>query len=123
MSDQRDPQTYAIIGAAMEVHGILGSGFLESVYHEALAVELSHLDIPYVRERSLSVIYKGEALPCLFRADLICYDTILVELKAQMRLSGTEDAQIVNYLKTSGLKKGLLLNFGASRLDYKRFVF
>jgi GxxExxY protein len=101
----------------------LEMAFLSRFIMKPLAVELSRLDIPYVRERSLSVIYKGEALPCLFRADLICYDTILVELKAQMRLSGTEDAQIVNYLKASGLKKGLLLNFGASRLDYKRFVF
>ncbi len=106
----------------MEVHGILGSGFLASVYHEALSRELSHLNIPYARECSLPVIYKGEALPCLFRADLICFGTILVELKAQTRLSGTEDAQVVNYLKASGLKKGLLLNFGASRLDYKRYV-
>lgn len=119
---QGDPQTYAIIGAAMDVHRALGRGFLESVYREALTVELESRGIPFVREAPLSVTYKGQILPCQFRADFLCFNRIIVELKAVARLSAVEDAQVLNYLKVSGLEVGLLFNFAAPSLQHKRFV-
>ena len=122
MVEQRDPQTYAIIGAAMEVHNELGPGFLESVYHEALAFELAQASIPFLREYALPVVYKGQALPCFYKADLICYELVLVELKALTRLSLADDAQVLNYMKASAMSKALLFNFGASKLEYRRFV-
>ena len=120
--DVRDPETYAIIGAAMEVHRVLGCGFLESVYQEALAVELSQRSITFRREAPLMITYKALLLSCGFRVDFICFDTILIELKALVTLSSLEEAQIINYLKASGLKKVLLINFGGQSLQYKRFV-
>ncbi len=117
-----DSDTYAIIGAAMEVHNVLGQGFLESVYSEAMVVELTARGIPFRRECPLSVHYKGTALPCQFKADFICFDRVLVELKALARLSGTESAQILNYLKATRIAKGLLINFGSAKLEYKRYV-
>jgi GxxExxY protein len=116
-----DPQTYAIIGAAFEVHKLLGQGFLESVYQEALAWELSERGIPFLKEQDLSVQYKGHILKCSYRADFVCYREIIVELKAIGSLTTKEHAQLLNYLKATGLSRGLLLNFGASRLETKRF--
>jgi GxxExxY protein len=121
MSDQRDPETYAIIGAAMEVHNTLSYGFLEPVYHEALTIELTRAGIPFRRECALPITYKDTVLTCHYRADLICFKNVLVELKALTRLSGAEDGQILNYLRASGLEKGLLINFGTPKLEYKRF--
>ena len=120
---QKDPQTYRIIGAAIEVHRQLGHGFLEAVYREGLAVELAERGIPFSQELDLPVYYKGKLLPCSYRADFICFGEVIVELKALGELSGTEEAQIINYLKASGLSRGLLLNFGTPRLQHKRFVF
>ena len=120
--DQRDPDTYAIIGAAMEVHRRLGHGFLESVYHAALAIELERVGIPFERERALTISYRDVILPCQFRVDFICFQSTLVELKALAGLSGADESQVINYLKASGLKKGLLINFGAPTLQHRRFV-
>ena len=121
--DDRDPRTYAIIGAAMEVHKELGSGFLEAVYQEALAIEFSKRDISFRGEVALPLSYKGELLSTSYRVDYICFESVVVELKAISRLSGKEESQIMNYLKATGLTTGLLLNFGSESLEYKRFVF
>jgi len=121
-SEQRDPETYAAIGAAMEVHRRLGHGFLESVYHAAFAIELERNEIFFERERALSISYRDVVLPCQFRADFVCFRSLLVELKATVGLTGVDDSQVINYLRVSGLKKGLLLNFGTPTLQYRRFV-
>ena len=119
-SKERDPQTYAIIGAAIEVHKTLGSGFLEAVYQEALAVELQRRDIPFKREVSLPIFYKGMTLSCAYRADFVCFKNVVLELKAEDALTSTDQAQILNYLKATGFERGLLINFGAKSLERKR---
>jgi GxxExxY protein len=121
-TDNRDPRTHAIIGAAMEVHNVLGRGFLEHVYQSALAVELTARAVPYCREADLPIWYKGRILDCHYRADFICFDSVIVELKAIDQLGNVEMAQMLNYLKATGLHLGLLLNFGARRLEYQRVV-
>ena len=118
----RDPQTYAIIGAAMEVHRVLVCGFLEPVYQQALAKELLLRGIPFRREVELPITYKGDLLVVTYKADFICYDAVIVELKALDRLSGREKAQVINYLKASEIERGLLLNFGTVRLEYERLI-
>ena len=114
---QRDPETYAIIGAAMAVHGELGHGFLEPVYQEALEREFIARSIPYEREHSLPILYRGALLKTIYRTDFICHGTVIIEIKALQELSGREEAQMLNYLKASCLTKGLLINFGAPSLQ------
>ncbi len=120
-TEQDDPQTYAIIGAAMSVHQELGSGFLEAVYQEALAIELKERGVPFIRECELPVFYKMTQLNTKYRVDFYCYDAIPVEIKALSSISDIEIAQEINYLKICRQPKGLLLNFGAPSLQYKRF--
>ena len=118
----RDPRTYAIIGAAMEVHRELGPGFLEAVYHEAMMIEMEKREIPFLHEVELPLFYKGRRLKTTYRADFICYGEIVVELKALSRLSGKEESQIIHYLKTTQHEVGLLLNFGTESLQYDRYI-
>ena len=113
--------TRKIIGAAMEVHSTLGCGFLESVYEEALAVEFGLRDVRFERQKSLDVFYKGTDVR-KFICDFLVGETILVELKAIKELTETDTAQVLNYLKATDLKLGLLLNFGAPSLHYKRSI-
>ena len=119
---RRDPQTYAIIGAAMTVHRALGSRFLEGVYQAALSVGFDEVRIPYRREVALPIYYRHTLLTVHYRIDFICFSEVLVELKAQERLTPREDSQLINYLAASRLGRGLLLNFGALSLEFKRFV-
>lgn len=119
---QKDPETYAIIGAAMEVHRVLGNGFLEGVYQDALEIEFAHREIPYSREHSIPVSYKGHVLGMPYRADFVCFGSIIVELKAVKSLTDIESAQVLHYLKATALERALLINFATPRLDYKRFI-
>ena len=115
-------KTYAIIGAAMEVHRVLGPGFLEAVYQEALDIELRERGIPTRREVALPVYYKGRLLSSSYRADFICYDSIVIEVKATSGLTTVDYAQLLNYLKATGYEVGVLLNFGTKSLEHKRLV-
>jgi len=119
---EQDPRTYKIIGAAMEVHRQLGCGFLETVYQEALALELNNRDVPYSRELRFPVSYKGHPLSTRYRPDFVCFDSVIVEVKALSRLSSVEESQVINYLKVTGYHTGLLLHFGARSLQQRRFV-
>jgi len=119
----RDEKTYAIIGAAMEVHKELGNGFLEAIYQEALEREFTYQEIPYKSQPPVRIEYKGKPLKKKYEPDFICYDDVIVEIKAMDKLSSNEHAQIINYLKASRLKVGLLINFGAKSLEHKRFVY
>ncbi len=100
---QRDPRTYAVIGAAMHVHKTLGCGVLKAIYQEALELELQHRDIPYRREAARPILYGGHQLSTSYRADCICYECVIVELKALAQLGGHEEAQIINYPKSHRL--------------------
>jgi GxxExxY protein len=119
---ERDPQTSAIIAAAIEVHRLLGRGFLEYVYRTPLELELLDRGIPCKREVQYPIIYKGRRTGIAFRVDLVCYGAVIVELKAMKQLTGAERAQTINYLRASGLKRALLLNFGTPLLGIERFV-
>ena len=107
----------------METHKELGCGFLEAVYHEALEREFTAQEIPFRSQPIVEIKYKGKPLEKKYQPDFICYDEVVVEIKAISGISGNEEAQLINYLKASGLKVGLLLNFGAKSLEHKRFVY
>jgi GxxExxY protein len=116
-------EVYAIIGAALTVRKELGVGFLEAVYQEALAIEFQHQGIPFSSQPPLTIHYKGQALRKEYVADFLCHEKIIVEIKAISKLSGNELAQLLNYLKATGLKVGVLINFGSmGELEWKRVV-
>lgn len=118
-----EEEVYKVIGAAIEVHRILGPGFAEAVYQEALEMECRLRKVPFISQKELRVVYKGAMLNKYYLADLVCYDKIIVELKALDQLTDKETAQILNYLKATGLRVGLLINFGVSgKLEWQRFV-
>ena len=119
---ERDPRTYAIIGAGMEVHSELGCGFHEAVYKEAFEIELTKRGIPYEREKTLRVRYKDIVLQKEYAADFVCFGEVIVEAKALPKLTGKEESQLLNYLKAADLHVGLLLNFGAESFEYRRMV-
>ena len=117
-----DRATFDIIGAAMAVHGELGCGFVESVYCAAFAFELQDRGISFRREVRLPIEYRGRVLPVSFRVDFICHDDVLVEVKALHALGPIEHAQAINYLKAAKCRRGLVLNFGSTSLQFKRVV-
>ena len=116
-------EAYKIIGACMNVHRELGQGFLEAVYQEALALEFIEQKIPFRKEAKIEIYYKESTLEQYYVADFICYENIIVELKAVTSLEPTHTAQVLNYLKATDLTLGLLVNFGTTSLESKRLVF
>ena len=119
---EKDELTGKIINACMEVHNELGNGFLEPVYQEALEEEFKIQGIPYVREKLLPVMYKGKQLKKEYYADFVCYDDIIVELKAVSVLSKPHKAQVLNYLNAANKEIGLLINFGETKLKWERLT-
>jgi len=115
-------EVFAIIGAAMEVHRVLGSGFLEAVYQEAMEIEQTERKIPYKPQNELPIHYKSHLLRKTYIVDFVDYEKIIVEIKAINQLSALEEAQLLNYLKATGFELGLLINFGAEKLQWKRMV-
>jgi len=116
-------EVYAIVGAAMEIHSNLGAGFLEAAYQEALEIEFAARRIPFDRQKQLHIVYKGHQLKCDYVADFVCFGQIIVEIKALDRLTTREEAQLLNYMKATGARVGLLLNFGSyHELQWKRMV-
>jgi GxxExxY protein len=116
-------EVYQIVGGALEVYWQLGRGFLEPVYQEAMEMELRRRCIPFESQKPLTIVYKGQALLKEYVADFILFGQIIAELKACERLSGREEAQLLNYLKATGMRVGLLFNFGSAiKLEWKRYV-
>lgn len=115
-------EVYQIVGAAMEVSNHLGCGFLEAVYQEALGLEFSDRQIPHVQQKRIQIKYKNTVLQKEYIADFVCYEQIIVEIKAIRQLTSIEEAQILNYLKATGHPVGLLLNFGSPKLEWKRYA-
>jgi len=107
----------------MEVHKELGFGFLEAVYQEALEREFVSQGVRFKSQPVIEISYKGKVLNKTYQPDFICFGEIIIEIKALSKLSGLEEAQLINYLKATGLKVGLLVNFGSKSLAYKRFVY
>jgi GxxExxY protein len=116
-------EVYAIVGAAMEVYNELGAGFLESVYQEAMELEFGDRGIPFQAQVPLRIRFKDRVLKKAFCADFICFGAVLVELKAMEQLTKREEAQVINYLRATGLRVAVLINFGdPGRLDWTRVV-
>jgi GxxExxY protein len=116
-------ECYNIVGLCMAVHRELGSGFLEAVYQEALEIEFRKADLDYIRECQIEIDYKGVVLEKKYYADFLCYGEIIVELKAVKALDDNYMSQIMNYMKATHKKVGILVNFGARSIEYKRIVF
>ena len=116
-----EQETYQIIGAAMKVHSVLGPGFTEKVYQEALAIEFAGCGIPFEREKEIHAVYKGVELTSTFIPDFICYDKIIVEIKAVKELDDVHRSQAINYAKIAGFSLSLLINFGEESLVKERF--
>ena len=115
-------ESYKIIGACMKVHSDLGAGFLEKVYQEALSIQFNKADIPFQQEVKLSLFFDGQKLNKWYKADFVCFENIIVEIKAHKFLGDTDSKQLLNYLKASNYRLGILVNFGTPSLTYKRIV-
>jgi GxxExxY protein len=115
-------ETFRIRGAVFEVHGTLGSGFLEPVYQECLALEFGERGIPFRAQQALTLEYKGRRLKQTYVPDFICFEQIIVELKVAREFAPEHRAQTINYLRATGMKLGLLVNFGSSEAKIERFA-
>ena len=116
-------ESYKIIGACMEVHKELGMGFREIVYKDALEIEFKESNIKFSREKQYDIFYKGKKLPRKYYADFVVFDSIILEVKAATTIVNPFVYQTINYLKTSGMRLGIIVNFGEKSLTYKRVVF
>ncbi len=116
-------ESYEIIGACFEVYNEMGCGFLENVYQECLGIEFAQRSLPFVAKQELKIAYKQHLLKCVYLPDFVCFDRIIVELKALAALTNEHRSQVHNYLKATGHKLGLLINFGSSEgLQHERIV-
>jgi GxxExxY protein len=115
-------EVYAVVGAAMEVHREKGCGFAEPVYQECMEIELAGRKVPAEAQKEMAIFYKGRQLKKTYLADFVAFGKIIVELKALDKLTSREESQVINYLKSSGLEVGVLINFGALSLEWKRIV-
>ena len=115
-------ESYKIIGACMKVHSNLGSGFLEAVYQEALEDEFLRQKVPFKKQVKLNVYYDGKLLKKFYKADFVCYDKIIVEIKSAQFLHQDQSKQTLNYVKATQYKLGILVNFGQSSLVYRRLL-
>jgi len=116
-------EVYQIVGAAIEVHKNMGIGFMEAVYQECLEVELKERNIQFDSQRQVQIHYKDKLINKYYIPDLICYGEIVVELKAIEQLTGREEAQIINYLRATKYRIGILINFGSkTKLEWKRLI-
>jgi GxxExxY protein len=121
--DKKDSFSYEIIGDAMEVHRELGPGFLEAVYQEAMEIELKERKVPFTAQPQVKLYYKQFPMNKYYIPDFVCFDSHLVEIKAETCLTRVDEAQLINSLKASHHRIGLLINFGQSSLKYQRFVY
>ena len=115
-------ECFQLVGLCMEVHRELGKGHHENVYKDALVIELQRSSIPFAREKKYEIAYKGTVLPHFYFADLVVWDKIILEAKAVEQLAQTHIRQVLNYLAASGLRLGLLVNFGADALEWRRVI-
>lgn len=116
-------ESFDIVGAAMQVYNVLGNGFLEAVYQEAFEIELGKRNIPYEREKELVIYYEGVELQKKFYADFVCFKDVIVELKAVSNIENNHRSQVYNYLKATGKKLGILINFGSPNgIEWERIV-
>lgn len=115
-------ESYKIIGACFEVHKILGHGFKEAIYKDALEFEFEKVNISFSRETPYTILYKGQKLKHFFVADFIVFDSIILEIKAASSIGDPHIKQTLNYLKASGLKLGIVINFGTPSLTYQRLI-
>ncbi len=113
-------EVFKIVGAAMEVSNILGSGFLEAVYQEALEIELKEHNIPFIPQNCINIHYKNRLLEKKYIVDFLCFDKIVLEIKAIKKITEIEEAQLINYLKAAKLPMGLIINFGRPRKEWRK---
>lgn len=114
---------YEIVGCAMEVHSEMGPGFLEAVYEEALTIVFDDKGLGYEVQKPLTIRFRGKVLKKKFFADLVVEDKVIIELKAVAQFHKVDEAQLINYLKATGIRVGLLVNFGKEKLEWKRFIY
>jgi len=115
-------EVYAIVGAAYEVHNELGTGYLEAVYQEGLEIEFGLRGIPFRPQCDLEIRYKGQPMKKRYCADFVCYRAVIVEIKAIDKLTNREESQLLNYLKATSYRVGVLINFGGGKVEWRRFV-